>query len=76
MDLGEDIEAAKGAIITNIVNTLLCSEARSGASSSSIVVALHHAARTVSVYSYHLSLAMPSLVLVSSGSACLVSDWC
>ena len=57
MDLAEDIEAAQGGTMANV----LSSEAGHVISSSIIKVALHHFAAAVSIYSYHPSLTRPSL---------------
>ena len=57
---GKGYEAAQCVIIANVV---ISSEA--GPDSSSIKVAIHHIARTKRSYFYHLSMARPSLVLVS-----------
>ena len=59
----------QGAIMANVVNPLLLSEAGPRAGFSRKEVTLLHVARTVSTYSCDLTL-------VSSGSACLISVWC
>ena len=51
MGLAENFEAAQGAIMANVVNLLLSSEARLGDLRKE--VALHYAAGTVSIYSCH-----------------------
>ena len=70
MGLAEDIEAAQYVIMANVVLSgegvrVKMDRTCGVAGSSSIEVAIHHVARTVGIYFYHLRLERPGLVPVS-----------